>query len=82
MGSIPVLGRRTAGTHVDLAEIQGMIPSLYDLPRGCKFSNRCPHASAICGTAEPELRETETGHKVRCWLFSSPNDSDRQEAGS
>jgi len=82
MRSIPVLGRRTAGEHTDLAEIQGMIPSLYDLPQGCKFSNRCSHASDICETAEPELAEVEPGHKVRCWLHSSPKHSDRREKRS
>ncbi|WDP92158.1 MAG: ABC transporter ATP-binding protein [Desulfobacter sp.] len=81
LDSIPVLGRRTAGTHTQLNEIKGMIPSLFDLPKGCKFSNRCPHASDICETAEPELEapeqgNAEDGHNVRCWLHSSPKKED------
>lgn len=71
-----MLGRRTAGTHTQLNEIKGMIPGLLDLPRGCKFSNRCPHATDICRTAEPRLeppeKENSSAHTVRCWLYSSP----------
>ena len=28
--------------------IEGIVPSLDDLPAGCRFENRCPHARAIC----------------------------------
>ncbi|MCG8634015.1 MAG: ABC transporter ATP-binding protein [Desulfobacterales bacterium] len=68
MSSIPVLGQRTRGEAGELAEIKGMIPSLFDLPPGCKFVNRCPHAMEICEKEEPELESVEPGHKVRCWL--------------
>ena len=82
LNSIPVLGRRTAGAQEELTEIKGMIPSLFDLPDGCKFANRCPHTMEICGKAEPELSPAEDGHRVRCWLHSGEGSTDQKEAES
>ncbi|NWF57573.1 MAG: ABC transporter ATP-binding protein [Syntrophaceae bacterium] len=50
-----------------LEAIPGLVPSLLDLPRGCKFSNRCKYVFDKCGE-EPQLIEAEPGHMVRCWL--------------
>ncbi len=68
LGSIPMLGSRTAGEQRKLNEIKGMVPSLYDLPDGCKFRERCPEAMQICGEQEPELSAINANHAVRCWL--------------
>ncbi|WP_027721764.1 ABC transporter ATP-binding protein [Maridesulfovibrio zosterae] len=68
LDSTPILGRRTAGKFERLREIKGMVPSLYDLPKGCKFQARCPKALPICQEKEPELTEINDGHAVRCWL--------------
>ncbi|OQY51369.1 MAG: peptide ABC transporter ATP-binding protein [Desulfobacteraceae bacterium 4572_89] len=68
LNSIPVLGRRTEGNAGTLTEIKGMIPSLYNLPRGCKFSNRCPDKMDICEREEPQLTKSGENHRVRCWL--------------
>ncbi len=70
LASIPVLGHRTLGMDEDLTEIKGMIPSLYDLPAGCRFSNRCPRVMDKCSTHLPELTEMNGGHQVRCWLHT------------
>src|SRR5215472_7743143 len=40
-----------------LATIPGMVPGLYDRPRGCLFAPRCTYATARCRTDRPELRE-------------------------
>ncbi len=66
--SIPLLGSRTAGEQQTLEEIKGMVPSLYGLPPGCKFRERCPQAMPICRENEPELTAAGEGHAVRCWL--------------
>lgn len=68
MASIPMLGGRTAGNQDRLTEIKGMVPSLYDLPVGCKFQQRCPQAMDVCGREEPDLTVIDDGHAVRCWL--------------
>ena len=49
--------------------IQGMVPPLNNLPKGCAFAPRCKHAMSICQEKMPELLEVAVNHKVRCWLF-------------
>lgn len=51
-----------------LNAIPGIVPSLYDLPKGCKFSPRCLYVMEICQQSEPELKEVTPGHTSRCWL--------------
>jgi peptide/nickel transport system ATP-binding protein len=48
-----------------LSQIKGMTPSLLRLPQGCKFSPRCPRATAAC-EVEPALEEVVAGRMVRC----------------
>jgi peptide/nickel transport system ATP-binding protein len=50
--------------------IPGIVPSLLDLPKGCKLSNRCDRAFDKCFEEEPGLIEVEPGHTARCWLYS------------
>jgi len=50
-----------------LEAIPGLVPSLLDLPPGCKFSNRCKYVFEKC-IQEPPLEEVASGHFVRCWL--------------
>ncbi len=45
--------------------IRGMVPSLYELPEGCRFQNRCPHAEPICKT-QPATIAVEADHLVSC----------------
>jgi len=56
------------GRKKRLEAIAGLVPSLLDLPKGCKFSNRCKFVFDRCGE-EPPLIETASGHLVRCWLY-------------
>jgi peptide/nickel transport system ATP-binding protein/oligopeptide transport system ATP-binding protein len=66
LGSIPRLDRpRVERLHT----IKGMPPSLINLPEGCKFRPRCPHAFDKC-MQEPALenRVETPGHVDRCWL--------------
>ena len=50
-----------------LQSIQGNVPSPHDLPKGCRFSPRCPYASEKCTAEMPELKEVAQGHYVRCF---------------
>jgi peptide/nickel transport system ATP-binding protein len=54
-----------------LEAIPGLVPSLLDLPKGCKFLERCKCAFDPCTAEEPPLRENDPGHFVRCWLYES-----------
>ncbi|MDP6418503.1 MAG: ABC transporter ATP-binding protein [Candidatus Krumholzibacteria bacterium] len=52
----------------ELSTIRGMVPSIFDMPLGCKFCTRCDLAEERCFTEEPELQEVSEGHKLRCHL--------------
>ncbi len=49
-----------------LATIAGMVPGLYDRPRGCLFAPRCNYANDHCRTQRPSLDPGADG-KVRCF---------------
>jgi oligopeptide/dipeptide ABC transporter ATP-binding protein len=51
--------------------IKGIVPSLYDLPSGCRFRNRCPYAMEICKSKPPPLIEVGENHFASCYLYSS-----------
>ncbi len=59
-----------------LNTIPGIVPSLLDLPPGCRFSNRCLRVHEPCRGQEPPLTPAPGGqgadHLVRCWLYSDP----------
>ena len=66
--SMPRLGDKVRLGRVRLQEIPGVVPSLYELPAGCRFSTRCSHAMEICRKEEPDLEEIDERHFCRCWL--------------
>ncbi len=51
-----------------LKTIPGMVPSLLDLPKGCRFRNRCNHAMEKCKTVPP-LNDEGDNHLVACHLY-------------
>lgn len=46
--------------------IEGELPSPMNVPKGCRFCTRCPHATDKCREEKPELREVKEGHRVAC----------------
>ena len=52
-----------------LSPIDGQPPDLLNLPTGCVFAPRCPHAKDICFTAEPPVSVLEDGSTGRCYFF-------------
>ena len=71
LGSIPVLGE----VKDELETIPGVVPSLVDLPPGCRFASRCKarveHELTICTEVSPTLIPVSDTHGVRCWLYDS-----------
>ena len=49
--------------------IKGIVPSLYELPSGCRFRNRCPHAMDICAGDPPPMISVGTDHFAACYLY-------------
>ncbi len=69
LGSIPVLGRKHIDGRKNLAEIKGVVPSLRNMPTGCRFRPRCGKAMDKCCEAPP-LLSMDPDRKVRCWLWA------------
>lgn len=64
LDSIPKLeGERQS----ELYTVKGSVPSLDNVPTGCRFASRCPFADELCTSEMPELRTYTDGKKVRCW---------------
>ena len=54
-----------AARRANKIRITGELPSPLDLPPGCTFHKRCPHATARCSEEVPELRVI-SGREVAC----------------
>jgi peptide/nickel transport system ATP-binding protein len=67
LDSIPKAGRKEHGKR--LPTIEGIVPSLFELPKGCRFQDRCKYRQERCVAEEPGLIE-ERGERgkveVRC----------------
>ncbi len=50
-----------------LKVIPGKVPDPLDLPKGCRFSDRCKYAEYRCDNEEIQLRDVSPGHAIRCW---------------
>lgn len=48
-----------------LKTIPGLVPSLYHLPKGCRFHDRCNKAQDDCKLKMPEL--SQSAHQVACF---------------
>ena len=46
--------------------LEGEIPGLLELPKGCCFHSRCPYATAQCCEEEPPMRDYGGGHMAAC----------------
>lgn len=67
MGSIPSIDE----DYVRLASIEGNVPSPENLPGGCRFAPRCPHAFDRCFSEMPKLMKKYEKRSVRCFLHES-----------
>ncbi len=63
LNSIPRLGQRA----VRLTPIGGAPPNPLDLPSGCAFHPRCPHATDICRQQAPPETSLGPQHQASCW---------------
>ena len=83
IASVPIMGEIKAS----LDTIQGNVPNLIDLPKGCRFASRCipreEYGLKICTDVEPELSPTHgERHLTRCWLYQDGEGHKAPLAGS
>jgi peptide/nickel transport system ATP-binding protein len=69
INSLPKFGDKNMRSSVP-----GSPPSLADLPTGCPFHPRCPHAQEICTHQMPDFSHPDESHKVACWLHPAPQE--------
>ncbi len=57
----------------ELYAIPGNVPMLDELPTGCPFHPRCPHAREICRHECPFVKpvDGDENHTVACWMFDA-----------
>ena len=61
-----------------LQSIQGSVPSPQEMPKGCRFSPRCPYTTEKCEKEAPDLVEVEKGHRVRCFYAEKEGRRERE----
>jgi len=66
LGSLP---RPELQTQDRLSTIRGTVPSILEMPKGCKFCTRCDQVMPRCEREEPKLLDVGGGHLVRCHLM-------------
>ncbi|MDY3918065.1 MAG: ABC transporter ATP-binding protein [Candidatus Limivivens sp.] len=61
-GALPDLSKNVRR----LSPVEGLPPDPSDLPKGCSFAPRCPHATDACRQAPVGMTEIAEKHFVRC----------------
>jgi len=74
--SIPKIdGDRTQKLHL----IPGTVPSLSNVPQGCRFAPRCEYSDEKCLKDSPILEPVRKGQSVRCWHYKNiENEEEKQ----
>jgi len=52
----------------EVAPPSGEVPSLVNLPSGCRYNPRCPYVMDVCRKEDPRPRKVEE-EDVSCWLY-------------
>jgi peptide/nickel transport system ATP-binding protein len=71
--SIPSLARHS---KTRLPTIDGSVPDLSHMPKGCRFADRCPDVVDTCRNQAPLLKSVGKGRKVACHLV--PGDPEQK----
>ena len=58
----------SAGPNDRLTPIDGVVPSLTEMPTGCRFGPRCAHVWEHCIENDPPLVTVDFQRQSRCWL--------------
>jgi len=70
MQSIPKINEEVEKLYT----IKGTVPSLTNLPDGCRFAERCASCTERCQKSIPEITTISEGHTVRCFLYGGGHD--------
>lgn len=65
IGLLKSIPKLHGDTTQRLYTIHGTVPGLDEMPKGCRFYDRCEYAQKRCQEEDPGMRN-ESGHQVRC----------------
>jgi len=65
--SLEIMRGKSEKATKRLNEIPGLVPALNNLPPGCAFAPRCPHADDKCTAEYPPYEEKRPNHWAACW---------------
>ena len=68
-GLLASMPRLSSTRKQPLPIIRGSVPSLTQLPPGCRFQNRCPHSMPRCSQEMPAAVALNDDHWARCFLL-------------
>ena len=66
LGSLPKLHEKKER----LQTIEGVVPSPFNMPTGCRFHPRCQLRASICKAEQPELLNLGDGHEAACFIHT------------
>jgi len=66
LSAIPIPDPKIKRKHIHL---KGEVPSLINLPTGCRFHPRCSECKSICKEKEPVMKEVHKDHFVACYHY-------------
>lgn len=64
IASTPKIGEKKEYLHT----IEGTVPPIDKMPKGCRFADRCPEAFDLCYSESPSLFAV-ADRRCRCWLY-------------
>ncbi len=67
-GLLQSIPSATVTKQQKLYTIEGAVPSLRNLPKGCRFNTRCSFAQAVCFEQSPDMLTVDGDHQVACFL--------------
>jgi len=73
LSSIP----RFRSNRKRLDTIEGIVPNMYDLPKGCYFAPRCKYRKPLCETEQPHMTEITKDHFVYCHFPLTDGDNSK-----
>ena len=63
-----------------LYTIKGVVPMLGELPKGCKYQDRCSSCIQKCREQTPPLMTLSSGKKVACWIYAGEEGGVKNES--
>jgi peptide/nickel transport system ATP-binding protein len=62
------------GPRRTLTPIPGAVPTIDEMPSGCRFHPRCPLAESRCGEQVPQLASIQNDRSLACWVKGKADD--------